>query len=107
MNYAIEILKEQKDGLEWVVNSLKGSDKSKQNLADVTQALQLLQTGVSCSIYGYTLEIKSKNYKGNWFRHYNNKLYKTKDSAENAIEQMKDYPFYSNFEWRIVALYCH
>lgn len=50
MNYAIEILKEQKDGLEWVVNSLKGSDKSKQNLADVTQALQLLQTGVSSSV---------------------------------------------------------
>ena len=71
------------------------------------QALQLQQTGVSGSIYGYTLEIKSKNYKGNWFRHYNHKLYKTVDSAENAIEQMKDYSFYSNFEWRIVALYCH
>ena len=71
------------------------------------QALQLQQTGVSGSIYGYALEIIAKDYKGSWFKHYNHKLYETEDSAKNAIEQMKDFIFYSDFEWRIVPIYCH
>ena len=83
------------------------SDFNKQLLTELDQALQLQQTGVSGSIYGYALEIIAKDYKGSWFKHYNHKLYETEDSAKNAIEQMKDFIFYSDFEWRIVPIYCH
>ena len=49
MNYVIQILKDQKEALELVLGSLKGSEETKQNLTDVKQALQLLQTDVSSS----------------------------------------------------------
>ena len=61
---------------------------------------------VSGSIYGYALEIRSINYNGNWFRHYNHKLYRTEDCARDAIYQMKDFKFYEGFEWRVVPLNC-
>jgi hypothetical protein len=83
------------------------SDAEARRLLREHQALQLLQPDVSGTIYGYALEIRSINYNGNWFRHYNHKLYRTEDCARDAIYQMKDFKFYEGFEWRVVPLYCH
>jgi hypothetical protein len=77
-------------------------------LSKNAQVPQCDKTAVSSnSIYGYALEIRSINYNGNWFRHYNHKLYRTEDCARDAIYQMKDFKFYDGFEWRVVPLYCH
>lgn len=115
MEHYEEVLKLLHDQFDWkLTDSLTTTGKKlvadtikALKIAENTQALQLQQTGVSGSIYGYALEIIAKDYKGSWFKHYNHKLYETEDSAKNAIEQMKDFIFYSDFEWRIVPIYCH
>ena len=74
------------------------------------RALQLQQTGVSGSTYGFTIEFKHVKNKTNvWDNHWNHKIYRTKEIAEEAITQMKkQYEFYRNdYNWRIVELYCH
>ena len=50
MERAIEILKQQKEGLEWVVNNIQDAEESKLTLTDVNKALQLLQTDVIKSV---------------------------------------------------------
>ena len=80
--------------------------KAMQEYAD----LQLQQTSVSGSTYGFTIEFKHVKNKTNvWDNHWNHKIYRTKEIAEEAITQMKkQYEFYRNdYNWRIVELYCH
>ena len=73
-------------------------------------ALQLRQCAVSGSTYGFAIEFKHVKNKTNvWDNHWNHKIYRTKEIAEEAITQMKkQYEFYRNdYNWRIVELYCH
>ena len=73
------------------------------------QALQLQQAGVSGSTYGFTIEFKHlSNNTDVWDNHWNHKIYRTKEIAEEAIVQMKkQYEFYNDYDWRIVDVYCH
>ena len=78
-------------------------------ITELEQALQLQQTGVSGSTYGFAIEFKHlRNNTDVWDNHWNHKIYRTKEIAEEAIVQMKkQYEFYNDYDWRIVEVYCH
>ena len=118
MKHYEEVLKILHDKFDWkLTDSLTTTGKKlvadtikALKIAEEHQALQLQQTGVSGSTYGFAIEFKHVKNKTNvWDNHWNHKIYRTKEIAEEAITQMKkQYEFYRNdYNWRIVELYCH
>ena len=59
-------------------------------------------SNVKKRIYGYAIEFTTTQYeKRYWMEHYNHKIYRTKEIAQEAIDNSK----WEGWEYRIITLY--
>jgi len=54
-------------------------------------------------IYGWAIEVSWKDRKDNWFNHWNHRIYNSKESAIDAVNQFEKQS--DNHHFRIIPLY--
>lgn len=72
-----------------------------------SQIVQIQSVANDIQIYGWSLEVRWKDTKGdwyNWMTYWNHRIYVSRSSALDAATKI--YPIYNNgYEWRIVPIY--
>lgn len=79
---------------------------NRQYILDKTEKINVQPYSGDITIYGWTLEYSYKFLDKKYYTSYNNKVYSTRESAVNAMIQIRKSSYGRNYDdWRISALY--